>query len=137
MRHESSVKVRICETDGLGHVSNISYFIYLEEARVELFRELGVPMGRKGWPYILASTACDFKQQAYFDDRLTIQTAVSNIGNSSFQISHHIIGERGLIATGKAAVVHFDFDKQTSSPLPAEVRSKLEEYLQREEIREW
>ena len=30
MAHEIPVKVRFSETDALGHISNISYFIYLE-----------------------------------------------------------------------------------------------------------
>lgn len=42
MVHRLPVKIRVSETDALGHVSNISYFIYLEEARVELFRNLGI-----------------------------------------------------------------------------------------------
>lgn len=35
MAYETAVKVRFCETDALGHISNISYFIYLEEARTD------------------------------------------------------------------------------------------------------
>ncbi|WP_102029004.1 acyl-CoA thioesterase [Salirhabdus sp. Marseille-P4669] len=136
MKHEIKVKVRACETDGLGHVSNISYFIYLEEARVEFFRELGMPLNMEEWDFILASTSCDFKQQAYFDEVLTIQTSVWKIGNSSFHIEHQVQNERGLIATGKAVVVHFDFQKQCPTVIPDDMRWKLEQYYTSNEWKE-
>ncbi|SEA37153.1 acyl-CoA thioester hydrolase [Thalassobacillus cyri] len=125
MSHHWEVKVRANETDGLGHVSNISYFIYLEEARIEVFRELGTMLSMNDWPFILASTTCDYIQQAYFDERLDIETTISRIGNTSFEMTHDISSNRGLIARGKAVVVHFDFETQQTEPLKDEIREKL------------
>ncbi|MFB5660719.1 acyl-CoA thioesterase [Alteribacillus sp. HJP-4] len=127
MAHEWKVKVRVFETDGLGHVSNISYFIYLEEARVECFRQLGSSMEISDWPFILASTTCDYIQQAYFDETLHIKTTVTQIGNSSFELSHEISSERGLIAKAKAVIVHFNFENEKSEKIPHDMRKKLED----------
>ncbi|MBB6453261.1 acyl-CoA thioester hydrolase [Salirhabdus euzebyi] len=136
MIHECTVKVRAFETDGLGHVSNISYFIYLEEARIELFRELGASLEMGEWEFILASTSCDFKQQAYFDEKLTVETSVEKIGNSSFHLYHEVVNDRGIIATGKAAIVHFDFHTQRASALPIEMRAKLEQFMETTKVKE-
>ncbi|SDH89125.1 acyl-CoA thioesterase [Alteribacillus bidgolensis] len=136
MVHKWKVKVRACETDGLGHVSNISYFIYLEEARIELFRELDTMMEMDKWPFILASTSCDFVQQAYFDERLTIFTTVSRIGNKSFEIDHEISSSRGVIARGKAVVVHFNFETQKSESIPHGIRQKLSAFESNKMIKE-
>lgn len=110
MVHEIPVKVRFSETDALGHISNISYFIYLEEARTELFADLGFGRDINNWKIILASASCDFVSQGYYNQKLVVQTAVSRIGNSSFQVVHEIKdAESGeLIAKGQASAVHFN-----------------------------
>ncbi len=131
MAHEIPVKVRFSETDALGHISNISYFIYLEEARVEFFAELGFGRDINNWKIILASASCDFVNQGYYNQKLTVQTGVSKIGNSSFQVAHEIKdAESGeLIAKGQASAVHFNFETQKSEALPEFHRKQLEKYL--------
>lgn len=134
MAHEIPVKVRFSETDALGHISNISYFIYLEEARTEFFAELGFGRDIKNWKIILASASCDFVSQGYYNQKLVVRTEVSKIGNSSFQVVHEINdAESGeLIAKGQASGVHFNFEKQKSEPLPEANRQQLEKHLIKE-----
>ncbi|AQQ51971.1 acyl-CoA thioesterase [Planococcus lenghuensis] len=130
MAHEIDVKVRFCETDALGHISNISYFIYLEEARTDFFGEMGFEMGIGNWKFILASATCDFVSQGYFNQRLKVVSEISRIGNSSFTIVHRIEDDRGKrIANGEASIVFFDFDKQKSERLPDWFRETLTEHL--------
>ncbi|PUF89290.1 MULTISPECIES: thioesterase family protein [unclassified Geobacillus] len=128
--HTTTVNIRFCETDALGHVSNTSYFIYLEEARIRMFEELGSGSDLKGWRFILASTKCDFINQAFFGQRLKIETNVSKIGNKSFQLVHRILDEKTgtLIALGESTVVYFNFETQKSEPIPDDLRKQLEQY---------
>ncbi|MRG86801.1 acyl-CoA thioesterase [Salinibacillus xinjiangensis] len=136
MRNECTVRVRASETDALGHVNNVSYFIYYEEARIELFRELVPTITLEDWPFILAYTSSSFKQQGYFDEKLTIQTFVRRIGNKSFELQHEILNERGVISIGNETVVYFDFNTQKAAPIPDDIRLKLESYLETNEIKE-
>ncbi|MBB3869868.1 acyl-CoA thioesterase [Parageobacillus toebii NBRC 107807] len=128
--HTTTVNIRFCETDALGHVSNTSYFIYLEEARIRMFEELGYGSDIKEWRFILASTKCDFINQAFFGQRLKIETNVSKIGNKSFQLVHRILDEKTgtLIALGESTVVYFNFETQKSEPIPDDLRKQLEQY---------
>ena len=134
MAHETTVKVRFSETDALGHISNISYFIYLEEARTDFLVELGFGTDIADWRIILVSAKCDFVRQGYFNQRLRVMSEVSKIGNSSFMIVHQIKDEKTgeLIATGEAGAVYFDFEKQKSEKLPTEFKEKLEKHLVKE-----
>ena len=129
--HTTTVNIRFCETDALGHVSNTSYFIYLEEARIRMFEELGSGSDLKEWRFILASTKCDFINQAFFGQRLKIETNVSKIGNKSFQLVHRILDEKTgtLIALGEATTVYFNFETQKSEPIPDDLRKQLEQYM--------
>lgn len=130
LKHETIVKVRFCETDALGHVNNTSFFIYLEEARVLFFEKIGYSMKMEGWEFILASTKCDFIGQAYFNQKLKIETEVSKIGNKSFHLSHSIVDEESgnLVARGEAIIVYFNFELQKSIPIPEELREALENH---------
>ncbi|WP_088007340.1 acyl-CoA thioesterase [Indiicoccus explosivorum] len=130
MAHETDVKVRFCETDALGHISNISYFIYLEEARTDFFGEMGFEMGIGDWKFILASAACDFVSQGYFNQKLKVISEIGRIGNSSFTIIHRIVDGGGkLIATGEASIVFFDFENQRSERLPDWFRERLADHM--------
>jgi len=130
--HELAVKVRFSETDALGHISNISYFIYLEEARIEFFKALGFDMDIAKWKVIMASAKCDFISQGFFNQQLKVISAVSKIGNSSFSIIHRIedANTGQLIAKGDASAVHFNFETQKSESLPDDIRSLLEKHLE-------
>lgn len=131
MAHETAVKVRFSETDALGHISNISYFIYLEQARIDFFEELGLGTDIAEWKIILISAKCDFVRQGYFNQRLKVLTEVSRIGNSSFMMVHQIVDEKTgeLIAKGEAGAVYFNFEIQKSERMPAEFKLKLEKHL--------
>lgn len=131
MKHETTLKVRFCETDALGHVNNVSYFIYLETGRVEFLRALGTSMDAGMWNFILAGTKCDFIKQAYFDQSLVITTYVSRIGNSSYQLAQEILDESSgdLVAKAESTLIYFDFEQQKSKPITLELRAKLEYYM--------
>lgn len=127
------IYVRYCETDAGGHVSNTSYFLYYEEGRTRFFELIGMgPLSRKDVNFIVARTECDFVAQAYASERLSVRTAISAIGNKSFTMVHEIRhSETGaLIAQGRAVIVCFNYEKQESISIPAEIRSQLEKYLE-------
>ncbi|MCM3005349.1 acyl-CoA thioesterase [Priestia koreensis] len=130
MKHLTSITTRLQETDALGHINNISYFIYFEEARIDFFKTLGFADSASNWHYILASTQCNFRGQTYFDEKITIETTVKNIGNTSMNL-HHVIRreETGeVLADGQAIVVYFNFIHQKSERIPEGLRQMLARY---------
>lgn len=128
MSTTNEIKVRFSETDLLGHVNNASYFVYLEEARIEFLRDI---LPDKKRSFVVVSVKCDFIQQAYFDQRLIIHTSIVEIGNTSFTLVHEIKDKESgqLIAKGQSVVVHFNIEKQKSEPLTAEMRERLLEQM--------
>jgi acyl-CoA thioester hydrolase len=111
----------------------VSYFIYLEQARVEFVLDNEIVPNLDNWPFVLVSTHCDYKQQIYINDRIVIKTFLKEIGRSSFTLGHEFVHQdRGeLLAYGEAVIVHFDFEKQKSSPIPNEIRNKMEKFLRK------
>lgn len=131
MVHHSNVRTRFCETDALGHVNNVSFFIYFEQARVDFFIDTGVIKDIDNWSFVAASVRCDFRKQAYVHQQLDVQTTVSRLGRSSLTLKHQIIDQLSgdLIAEGEDILVHFDFDLQQSTPLREDQIELLKPYV--------
>ncbi|MBX6396546.1 MAG: acyl-CoA thioesterase [Alicyclobacillaceae bacterium] len=130
MAIRSKVRVRFCETDALGHVNNISYFIYLEQGRTDFMREIRTVLGRD-IGVILASAKCDFRAQSYFDEELTIRTEVRRIGTSSVTLAQTIYKgtDDRLVAEAESVLVHFDHQAQRPVPIPDDLREVLKRHM--------
>ncbi|HET7579215.1 MAG TPA: thioesterase family protein [Bacillales bacterium] len=120
----------------MGHVNNSSYFIYLEQGRVEFFDQLEPSPEGNRWHFILASVKCDFLQQAFFNQKLSVETKVARIGNKSFQLAQPIYDRetRDKIAYSESAIIYFNFETQQSEPIPQSLRTKLENYLVTDDV---
>lgn len=128
---QHQVKVRFSETDMFGHLNNTVPFTYFEEARIEFFNSMGF-MG--DWSAsesheipVVADLQCDYIQQIFFNDQLTIQVKAASIGNSSVDIHYMAVKQDGsLCLTGRGTVVQVS--KKTGKPVPwtPEMRAWME-----------
>ncbi|MHA6252224.1 acyl-CoA thioesterase [Oceanobacillus sp. CAU 1775] len=121
------IKVRLNETDLLGHINNVSYFTYLEMSRIEFLQDAGLEVGNKEFAFLLASTKCDFIQQGYYGQILKVDTIVSRIGTKSLTVISNIYNKATgeLIAKGEATLVYFDITKQESVAITDSIKNKL------------
>lgn len=128
--HTYTFQVRFSDCDGLGHVNNTVYFVYMEEARKEIFRIFNPTLELKRWNLIIASATCDFRKQANYAEQLTVHTFLSKIGNSSMVVEHRIHNERDeLVAEGRAVMIFFNYETQKTESIPSELRPQLESLL--------
>jgi acyl-CoA thioester hydrolase len=77
MEHSSSVRVRSYECDSYGHVNNAVYLNYLEYARHQYLKEIGLSITElraAGYGILVAQILIRFKRPAVADDELTIHT---------------------------------------------------------------
>lgn len=125
------IKVRFSETDLLGHINNVSYFTYLETARIDFIEKIGLKINTDEHVFILASANCDFIQQGYFGQTLKINTRVSRIGTKSLVLASEMFDKESgeLIAKGESALVYFNRIEQKSVALTAEIKEMLQPYI--------
>lgn len=77
MEHVCEITVRSYECDGYGHVNNAVYLNYLEVARHEYLRALGLSFDElraAGVGLLVARVSIDYRSPALVDERLTIRT---------------------------------------------------------------
>lgn len=129
MVFDTTVRVRFRDTDMYGHVNNASFATYMEETRIQFMeRELG------GFrlPMILANSSYTFVKQTKFpEDRdLLCQMWFSHIGRSSATMEAKVLNPVGEpVCTAQAIIVHFDYQAQKPTRIPADARQVFERFL--------
>jgi len=127
--HRFPREIYLYETDAFGHLNNVHFIAYMEGARFDLFKRLGLfnPKDIFTLGYVLARIECDYRRIVRYGERLTIYTGVQEIGSSSFTLGHVFLREDDgeIVATGKAVLVAFDHQRSTPKPLQEEVVDKL------------
>ena len=117
--------------DAFQHVSNIVYFRWFQEARVEYMTRLGwFEMHTSlGYGPIVASTQARYRRPLSFPDNIWTGARVLELGKDRMTFEHKIYSERWgeeLVAEGQAVIVGFDYSKGAKAELPDVLRAKIE-----------
>ena len=128
-RHWAKDKLRYCDTDRQGHVSNIAFTMFCETGRVEFLLMPGASLAPAGSHFVIARLTLDFRGEMHWPGEVRIGTAVLALGNSSFTLGQGIFVEDRCVATAESVIVLADTTTRRSTPLPEESRQRLSEYL--------
>jgi|SRR5690625_475088 len=128
---ELEIKVRVSETDALGHINNASYFTYLEDARINFLEELGIYIKDEVFAFMLVSTKCDFIAQGYFGQILQVDTKVLKIGTKSLTLVSDIFEKESgnIIAKGEATIVYFNLLDEKTMEIPDAFKTRMQAYM--------
>jgi acyl-CoA thioester hydrolase len=131
MKHRYECRIRWSDVDSYGHVNNVKYFEYLQEARIAFLSSLspGWPRGREG--AVLARIDVDYRRPIRFQpEPVVVETWVNRIGRSSYDLGSRIIDDQSepstVFAEASAVIVAYDVEDQRSRPLTGKERSALE-----------
>lgn len=118
------IDTRWADLDALGHVNNANFFTFDESARLDYFGRMfkDDPKFWKDYGLILASIGCDFLSQLHHPARLDVGLRISRIGRTSMQTVGGVFHGDKLVAVTRGTVVWFSYLKQTSLPVPEDVR---------------
>ena len=128
------IRVRYIEIDQMGVVNNVNYFRWLEQGRVELLRNMGVPLIQieKDETFLMiVETHCNYLAPARYDELILLETWISHVGNKSLRFDYQIIRKDRSQVIAKAHSVHVCTDKTgKSKSIPADLKSVLQENLE-------
>jgi acyl-CoA thioester hydrolase len=129
------VTPRFGETDALRHINNNVLGDWFELGRNELFKIFtpDLQLSDETWKLIMVRMEIDYLGQIFFGEDVDIRTYITHIGNTSFTIGHEAWQNGELKSKGKNVVVHYNFIEQTKTPIPKDIKEKLEEHLVKEE----
>jgi len=130
---ETKLRVRYGETDQMSFVYYGVYAQYYEVGRVELLRSLGISykeIEEMGYALPVVSLNINYKNPAYYDDKLTIRTTIKKLPSAKIIFDYKTYNEQGnLLNTGEVVLVFLD--KKTGRPCfaPEVIMEKLKEKL--------
>jgi acyl-CoA thioester hydrolase len=133
-KHHHTVTVRNYEIDWQVIVHNVNYLLYFEIARVEYFKAIGMAIDQRSITgpvrIVIVRNELDHFATATFDDRLTIMTRVTNVGNSSFRCEAVMMNEAtGIMVSRNAAIlVWTDPATGASTTVPDDIRTLVRSY---------
>ncbi|MDL5201643.1 thioesterase family protein [Streptomyces sp. ALI-76-A] len=126
MRHIYRCPLRWADMDAYGHVNNVVFLRYLEEARIDfLFR----PDKEFQQGSVVARHEIDYKRQlVHRHAPVDIELWVTQIRAASFTLSYEVKDPDQVYVRASTVIVPFDFEAQRPRRLTAEEREFLEEY---------
>ncbi|MDO0914880.1 thioesterase family protein [Streptomyces sp. DT2A-34] len=126
MRHIYRCPLRWADMDAYGHVNNVVFLRYLEEARIDfLFRpEKDFKQGS-----VVARHEIDYKRQlVHRHTPVDIELWVTEIRAASFTITYEVKDDDLVYVCASTVIVPFDFEAQRPRRLTTEEREFLREY---------
>ena len=120
------VQRRFSDLDPLGHVNNVAYHDYLQEARMGLISELDAVVNDDYAQVVVSQEIRHVKPLGYSRDPVVIEAQVTDLARTSYSIVYRVLDEQGDLAaeaTTRLAVV----DATTGRPMrmPDALRERL------------
>ena len=137
-RHVYDCHVRFSDVDVYGHVNNVKYFEYYQEARIAFILSLDErlldPSAESTLRQVVARIDVDYRRPILFrPEAYAVETWVTRIGTSSYDLGCRITGgaaDDTVYSTAQVRLVAFDLATQRSRPLTDAERGRLEAVLE-------
>lgn len=125
------VRVKYADTDQMAVVYYANYFVWLEIARTEFLRSLGVDYKsieeKKGLSLPVVEAYCKYRAPARYDDVVLIKTKASQVKSSTLRFDYNIFNKASGELLAEAYTTHVFIDKDRKPVrLPEEIKSAFE-----------
>ncbi len=103
--HTTSLRVRYADTDKMQFVYNAKYLEYFEVGRAEMLRQTGLAysvLEKSGYQLPLLEAGVKYKNPAFYDEILTIESIVKELYSAKVHIEYIIRKEsdNSVVAEG-------------------------------------
>ena len=127
-RFEYTVDVRYTDLDTFGHVNNVVYGTYCEEARVAYIAEvLGIDEIDE-FSAVVASLEIDFRASVTEPTSVDVRVWVTRLGDSSMTMAYELEQDGRVVAEAETTIVAIDPATRETRSIPEEWREAVVEY---------
>jgi len=124
------VRVYYEDTDAQGLVYYANYFRFMERARTEWLRALGVEQDRlmreERRLFVVVDTQAEFLSPARFNDELLVSARLLHQARASFELEQLITRKHGdLLIRGKTRAAYLNADTLKPTRLPKDLFKEL------------
>jgi acyl-CoA thioester hydrolase len=127
--HCWQIRVYYEDTDAGGVVFYANYLKFMERARTEWLRTLGIEqqplITNHDMGFVVASLDMRYHAAARLDDLLTIQTSITQVGRASLNFAQRVVVLDRVLAEGNIRVGCVRLSTMRPSALPSELQQKI------------
>ena len=118
---------RFSDLDPLGHVNNVVFHDYLQEARMGLIRDIDFVRSPSFSQVVVKPEITHRKPLLLAPEPIIIETWITHLGNTSYTIRYRVFDETGDLAAEASSVMAV-VDPESGRPIRmnAELRALLE-----------
>ncbi|MDP1539712.1 MAG: tol-pal system-associated acyl-CoA thioesterase [Moraxellaceae bacterium] len=119
-----NVRVYIEDTDAGGIVYYVNYLKFMERARTEWLRNLGIEhylSGPDAVFFVVRRAEVDYRQPARLDDLLQVSAEITKIGRASLVFRQRITRQDVMLADGLIEVACVDKESLKPRALPSKL----------------
>lgn len=98
-------EVQYYETDKMKITHHSNYIRFMEEARVDMHRQIGweyVSLEKKGLSSPVVSISCNYKKMTTFGDVIEIKVKVEKFNGIKLYLTYEMTCDGEIVATGKS-----------------------------------
>ncbi len=131
--HRIVIPLRWGDFDALGHVNNVRYLDFMQDARVSMVHEFGLPTSSlTEIGHLVARNEIDYlKPIGMNDQEIAVEIWISRFGGASYDLEYAMTDAAGaLCARAKSVMVTVDMASEAVIRVPDEVRSGMEKYFE-------
>lgn len=128
-RYWTDERVRFNDLDVLGHVNNIAYAVYVENARASFLGDTGLWVMGACIANVIVRTEMDYLREVQFPASLRVGVNVLALGKSSYTLGIGIFKGEHCVLVARNVIVRFDSHSRGSVPLDEEAKGLLLPYL--------
>lgn len=128
------IEVRYGDLDPQGHLNNAKYLTYMEQARIQYLKHLGLWKGGSFLDIgiILAELWITFLTAIEFGSMVEVGVRVTRLGNKSLEMEYLIIDkyDQREYAKGSSVQVAYDYRERKSIVIPDHWRLVIQQFEQ-------
>lgn len=131
-RHIFRCPLRWADMDAFGHVNNVAFLRYLEEARIDFMFRLAPGEGSASFTggSVVARHEIDYlRPLVHRHEPVTIETWVTDITAASMTVRYEVKDPEVLYARAATVVVPYNLQAQRPRRITPEEKEFLEQYL--------
>lgn len=123
------VRVYYEDTDAAGVVYYANYLRFIERARTDWLRTLGVDQGvlmrTHGIAFAVRTLEAEYLKPARLDDELVVITTLEELGRAQVAFRQNVLREDELLFSARVRVVSFDPESGRVASIPKEIREQF------------
>jgi acyl-CoA thioester hydrolase len=131
-RHVHEFHVRFGDIDSQGHVNNVKFLGYLEDARLEMFHRDPVRKGERPIRGLVISRhEIDYRRPLLLTvDPVRVESWVTEAGHASFTLAYEVRDDEQVYAEARSVLVAFDAEANRLRRFTPDERGLIGRYVE-------